>query len=1143
MKNLHMTDSRTVRIFLSSTFRDFSEERDLLVRRVFPALRARLKDRFVELVDVDLRWGITAEQSERGEVLPICLTEIDRSRPDLSDGHVLDRPWFVCMLGDRYGWVPPADHYGPALIEQRAWLMEHQGGKSVTELEILHGVLNNPAMAGRAFFFFRSAAYSQAKGGDYVSADPEDIHRLTMLKDRIRQSGLPVIEDYPDPAAMATRLEADLWQALDAAFPADEVPDDFTLEQGRHAAYAAPRRRLYLGGERYQQAIDAALASGAQRVLISGQSGGGKSALLANWLVHHAAAHAEQHVHVYFLGASSDATDPVHLVRHLLEHIRRVTQTEEAIADDPQALLDSLPTWLAYAAAHAGLNNSRWVIVLDGLNNLASLRDLRWLPAFLPERLHLVVSCLPGEVETALRTKGDWHEIGVTPLDASASQRLLREYLGGYNKTLPPALEARALAHPLAQVPIFLITLAEELRLFGNHETLADRLDECLDSRSVDDLFERVLARLEGDCGKRAVRDVMTALWASRAGLSEQEIQAITRLSPLAWASIRYGLDSALLESGARISFAHDYLRIAVSDRYLAGNGELADSTQNPLAITRRRHAHARLARWFDDRQKAGEAGELSEGDYTVTAERAAEEIPWQWQSAQNWRQLKAVLTRREMFEAMMTHRDQYELLGHWLQIEAQQAGRMEKSYQSAWSRWGMDAEAEETGNLAHTMSQFLRESGRTRGVFVRALAETALQLVGKIIGDNDSSMYARLHNLAALFRDQGNYKSANTLFRRALEITEKTESTENAATASSLNNLALVSHDLASYDEALHLYQRALDIAERTLGHLHPDTGKILNNFANLLSNQGDYVAAESFYRRALTIAEQALGLDHPDTGLRLNNMASLFYRQGEYENAEKIYRRALSIATKVLGPEHPVSSIRLSNLATVLHAKSSYSEAETLYRRALKVSEEAEGQEHPSVASCLQNLARLLHDQGDYFGAEPLYHRALAITANKLGFEHPFAGLLSNNLASLYFVQGDFSKSLSFYRRALAINENIRGGDDPEIFHDLRILGVALRESGNYHEAGLYLNRSLNLALKVYGSSSEESASALSAIGCLHYLQGQLHEAEEALKRALEIETDLYGAGDERGESTRQRLRDLYIKMGRDEEAANVS
>ncbi len=62
-------DDRTVRVFFSSTFKDFGEERDLLVRRVFPALRARLKGRFVELVDVDLRWGITVAQAGAAEPL------------------------------------------------------------------------------------------------------------------------------------------------------------------------------------------------------------------------------------------------------------------------------------------------------------------------------------------------------------------------------------------------------------------------------------------------------------------------------------------------------------------------------------------------------------------------------------------------------------------------------------------------------------------------------------------------------------------------------------------------------------------------------------------------------------------------------------------------------------------------------------------------------------------------------------------------------------------------------------------------------------------------------------------------------------------------------------------------------------------
>jgi hypothetical protein len=42
--------NRSIRIFLSSTFRDFGEERDLLVSKVFPNLRAKLKDRFASVL-------------------------------------------------------------------------------------------------------------------------------------------------------------------------------------------------------------------------------------------------------------------------------------------------------------------------------------------------------------------------------------------------------------------------------------------------------------------------------------------------------------------------------------------------------------------------------------------------------------------------------------------------------------------------------------------------------------------------------------------------------------------------------------------------------------------------------------------------------------------------------------------------------------------------------------------------------------------------------------------------------------------------------------------------------------------------------------------------------------------------------------
>jgi hypothetical protein len=83
---------RAVRVFISSTFRDMQAERDHLVRFVFPRLREELLERRIHFVDVDLRWGVTADQ----DAFDLCMDEIERCHPR-----------FLCMLGGRYGWVPP----------------------------------------------------------------------------------------------------------------------------------------------------------------------------------------------------------------------------------------------------------------------------------------------------------------------------------------------------------------------------------------------------------------------------------------------------------------------------------------------------------------------------------------------------------------------------------------------------------------------------------------------------------------------------------------------------------------------------------------------------------------------------------------------------------------------------------------------------------------------------------------------------------------------------------------------------------------------------------------------------------------------------------------------------------------------------
>ena len=97
---------RTIRVFISSTFRDMHAERDYLSRLVFPELRSRCQKRGAEFIGLDLRWGVTEEEARREGALKICLDEIERCRP-----------FFVCLLGSRYGWVPPPEEVPPERFE------------------------------------------------------------------------------------------------------------------------------------------------------------------------------------------------------------------------------------------------------------------------------------------------------------------------------------------------------------------------------------------------------------------------------------------------------------------------------------------------------------------------------------------------------------------------------------------------------------------------------------------------------------------------------------------------------------------------------------------------------------------------------------------------------------------------------------------------------------------------------------------------------------------------------------------------------------------------------------------------------------------------------------------------------------------
>ena len=359
-------DQRVVRLFVSSTLRDMQGEREVLIKHVFPKLRKLCEARGVNWSEVDLRWGITEEQARTGQVIPICLAEVDNC------------PYFIGILGDRYGSV--MGQFDEQLLEGHPWLSGFCG-RSVTELEILHGVLLHPEKPRHAFFYFRDPGSAEEfRAESQVEAD-----RQNDLKERLRQTHRFVVhENYNGPEALGQLVLEDLTGLIERLYPRGTAPDPLDREEMEHWAFAQSRLRIYIERKDSFGRLDEHTRGNGPPLVVLGESGSGKSALLANWALHYQQAHPDVQVLVHFIGATAYSADWTRVVRRILGELRRRFGLTASIPDEPDALRNALAKWLPMAAARGKI-----VLVLDALNQLEdrdSAPDLLWLPSNVPAR-------------------------------------------------------------------------------------------------------------------------------------------------------------------------------------------------------------------------------------------------------------------------------------------------------------------------------------------------------------------------------------------------------------------------------------------------------------------------------------------------------------------------------------------------------------------------------------------------------------------------------------------------------------------------------------------------------------------------------------------------------------------------------------
>lgn len=574
---------QTVRVFISSTFRDMHAERDHLVKVTFPRLRSRLEQYHIHLIDIDLRWGVTKEQAENDRVLDLCLKQIDTCRP-----------FFIGILGDRYGWILENLN---EMDGRRFGTAQALTGKSITELEILHGVLRNPKMKQHASFFFRKSDFVNAldethkmifteMAYDYdvarvgiqeaTSRAAERKRKLAALKQEIRcwceKSGA-LIHEYscqwdaarPSPEEeTAGRLvgleqfgewvEADLWAAILREYPqvaevapppaVEGTPAWLDEEQDYHERFTESRLQMYVERkDTQQQLLEYVTSDVTTPLLFSGTGGSGKSAILS-WLWQHLRdCHSDDCVLLHCVGASPSSADLGPMLRRFCMVLRNLIEKKTRagkdapdtlphavdIPDDPAELPITFGLLLRQLSPEQCV-----VLIIDAVNQLDECGDgqkMNWLPTDLLPHVKVIVSCAEesGHPQPALRVlrARKIPEIRVVPLAETERHELVTSIPALSAKTLDPKQIELLLANPATNNPLYLSVALEELRGFGSFERLNERIASFPRQEGAAGLialFDQVLARQESEIDGQTIRAALALIASSRTGLSETEL-------------------------------------------------------------------------------------------------------------------------------------------------------------------------------------------------------------------------------------------------------------------------------------------------------------------------------------------------------------------------------------------------------------------------------------------------------------------------------------------------------------------------------------------------------------------------------------------------------------------------------------------
>lgn len=1115
-------------IFVSSTFKDMHLERDLIQTKLSPDLNEKAYQKRIEGIKFqDLRWGIDTdikdEKDKDKKILEVCLDEIENNRP-----------YFMVLVGDRYGWIPENDLVKEMGVRYGIYEKDEKIEKSITNLEVDYGFLKNPKYAKYSFAYIRNIVGDVT--GTIYEQDPEEKEKIEKLKKEIRAS-LPAENIHEYDVVYRNGYLVGVDKFVDFA-KEDMTKILFEKETTKESLTDNQKEILY----HKTQADEKSVISNARKsiekklvkeiknnniITVKGKSGSGKSTLmstLSNRIV------KESYSIILFSSLTPRTTSATGMMGIITEYISEILKYENNFIDFDEILDDhkeeisnsgpkgdlSAEEMLYETALREYLQKGKReiVILIDAIDQLDNAKGIAALikPLNFNEdsKVKFIISYLDEDekVNDDYIFLNDYLNFKLGELEDRDKLEVINASLANNNKELPFEIKKEIIKKEGSLSPLYISLLVQRLLMMNREDYLnilssGDGYEKItsyqknLIKKMPNDLEELILdtiihASNNLKANTDDVEETITYIAVSRRGLRESDLKKIYELKGKDYNS----LDFATLKKYLRAFFLEDkYLRIDFTHKIIR------HAILGAISKKEKRNYHNNIAKAF----------------MTLPIEDPIK-LQEQYYSAYKAGNIEAAT---ELLEKIGENSQKLNLRD------------IDTAFKSITKIHNTRLNAKDDQWIKKVFGQFIKFDFDVRKVLLAYLVYSSFEektkeslKASKINAKNlldyldiMIESYPDDEQIMRLYADQSAFlgmkynvgsrediKKSERYLLNAIRVNEKlydldknTSNKENLA--NTYSNIARFYLDLGldKREESRKYYQKSLQMFEE-IAKDNPtmvnneNLAMAYNNIANLYStgNYQDIINAKFYYKRAIAIIKSLLG-EHENINLKKTlalaniNMASLYFSENNFTKAEKWYYRSIDVIHEIEQTEPSLEN------------------KETL-------------------AKAYNNIADLFASEliDDRIKAENFYFKAIRTFESILNHKQIVSAKRSlstsyDNLGNLY-ADWKIDQAYKFYKKAINIKEDLLNDNSTKeeitdlatSYNNLGFLYVDNRADDDYaiecYHRSIELMKSIeeNKMDKTYG---ENLATCYTNLAGLHFIKKDMEDSSKYYNSAIRI------------------------------------